>query len=374
MRVGTRGTGKLDLTMESNLELDRRKVLGTVGGLAIAGSGLAAFTGSATASVNTRFKAHGTNVLKNDDGSVREVLVDVDGDYSWDNLDSPATMATVSLKAKVPEKTAKKTAHSETWKVNGTHGSGSFSFEGVDLTETFSDAVFEDDTDDGQKKVTDVKLWIVVSISYGDGQSVGNSANDTMGVHVNNLASQANVNGESDASASSYDQRYLSPDNPEADGPAGNQPELSTKGVLDLYIYYGDDRVTYQLHVEEPWSDDSEEHANVGMGFDTEADGTADWQIIWQSGDGFSFKRASGGGWTDESMPDRISTSKDGTVITVSFPKSWLTSGGNEYKFVINSSYGGHTHANISADGTNSWQGPNGSWTSSYYYVSETAL
>jgi hypothetical protein len=82
--------------MKSNIELDRRKVLGTVGGLALAGSGLAAFTGSAAATVEADFTANNAGTVASADGSVRKVMVDTAGTFSWNGPDS----AVVTLETK----------------------------------------------------------------------------------------------------------------------------------------------------------------------------------------------------------------------------------------------------------------------------------
>ena len=364
------------------MDLDRRKVLGTVGGLAIAGSGLAAFSGSAAASVNTYFQAHGTSVLRNDDGSVQNVNVDVDGEYSWDNLDSPANMATVSLKAKVPGKTTKKTAHSETQTANGTHGSGTFSFDNVDLTETFNDAVFEDD------------------INYGNNNSVGNSASDAMGVQVNNLASQANVNGTSDASASSYDQLYsfdegghpnLDDDGTDDDGDGEDADTYLASDVLGspllVEVTYGDP-IVYRFRLPAAFTSGSAD--NVPVLIDANDSGTANYQAIYHASNGVSYQQNSGG-WTDVSSVSGLEISVDSTMetVTVSIDRSLISS---TYRIGFRLAYGGGGASNYDTladwypsgtnfalynvprsafrDDSDGYFGSN--WTSSEYYMTES--
>ncbi|MFC4551691.1 MULTISPECIES: hypothetical protein [Halorussus] len=291
--------------MKPNTELDRRKVLGTVGGLAIAGSGLAALSGSATATVKTGLNTSNTNLLTNDDGSVRKVLLDASGDYAWDGLDSPATSATVAVKAKVPGDTYQKEVTSEQRNANGTHGKGSFSFEDLDLTETFSDEVFEDGTDDDEKKVTTVQLWVEVTIAYGNGKSVGDTAANDMSVRVKNQPSSAAVEAESDANVSSYDQKFLSHD-----------------GENELLITHGANAYTFFLDVSD-WKDpsasgfnDDVDNWNLAINLDDDGNDYADFQVSRKPDGSVQVTPATDNGWNTGSAPSSIdaSATDDGTL------------------------------------------------------------
>lgn len=77
--------------MKSNIELDRRKVLGTVGGLAVAGSGFAALTGGATATSGSL--DIGDSEVHTDDGDLTEVNVKLDHTVTWDGFDIPVHAA-----------------------------------------------------------------------------------------------------------------------------------------------------------------------------------------------------------------------------------------------------------------------------------------
>lgn len=79
--------------MKEDIELGRRKVLGTVGGLAIAGSGLAALTGGATATAGTSIEDPET--AESDDGEISYVAVQTTGRLTWDGFDEPAKQARI---------------------------------------------------------------------------------------------------------------------------------------------------------------------------------------------------------------------------------------------------------------------------------------
>jgi len=74
--------------MGRNIELDRRTVLGTIGGLAVAGSGFAALTGGATATAGSSIK--NPQAVTTDDGEIRYVRTHTTGRLNWDGFDTPA--------------------------------------------------------------------------------------------------------------------------------------------------------------------------------------------------------------------------------------------------------------------------------------------
>lgn len=87
--------------MKSNLELDRRKVLGTVGGLAMAGSGLAALTGSVTAGGDASISDANLQAITTDDGEIQYVAYGGRLRYEWDGLDTEATHGMYILETRV---------------------------------------------------------------------------------------------------------------------------------------------------------------------------------------------------------------------------------------------------------------------------------
>ncbi|WP_327051316.1 hypothetical protein [Halomicrococcus gelatinilyticus] len=369
------------------MDLDRRKVLGTVGGLAIAGSGLAAFTGSAAASVSTEFKANNAGTVTTADGSVRKVMVDTSGTVSWSGLDSPADSAEVTLEAKRHGVGA---AHysevaSDTYDVNGLSGEAAFELPTVDLTEHFGDDHFESDTD-GKLTATWVDLRVSVTVTSQDGSTNGANAADSMRVRSKNEASDANIDGESDASASSYDQFY------QGEYYYDSDDELQIDGKLKLFIYYGrNGNVVFEVVLDEP--DDAIDHlytesgttANVTMGFDVDADGVGDFQIAWHpekfqselgSDWGYSgvtstpqWEKDTSAGWSN--VPTDISVSKAGNTFTFVVPRSRLDDGGAQYKTGAYMAAGGEApNAAVGSKDQSFWSTKN-NWTSSEYYLTE---
>lgn len=87
--------------MKSNIELDRRTVLGTVGGLAVAGSGLAALTGSAAAGDTELEGPDETLTATTDDGEIKFVAYGGRLRFTWDGLDSEATHGEYTVETRV---------------------------------------------------------------------------------------------------------------------------------------------------------------------------------------------------------------------------------------------------------------------------------
>lgn len=74
--------------MKRDIELGRRKVLGAVGSLAVAGSGLAALAGGATATAGSSIS--NPEAVTTDDGKIRYVRTHTTGRLNWDGFDEPA--------------------------------------------------------------------------------------------------------------------------------------------------------------------------------------------------------------------------------------------------------------------------------------------
>lgn len=220
-------------------------------------------------------------------------------------------------------------------------------------------------------------------------KEVGNEVqSDTLTFGIALYAEQYRNNG----GYASQDVCYRSPQNPTANGPAGSQPDFNTDQVLELCIDYeasgGElETVTYNIDLDEPWSDPSEPNANVAIGFcgTQDHDGaslpleqTADYQIAWSSSDGFRYRTvqnensqsATWGSWMSLSNVPGISASKSGTEITITsdVDTGFPYDPGDVYGLVVNSSYGGATHANISSDPANSWSSAL-NWTSAEYFL-----
>ncbi|WP_158057766.1 hypothetical protein [Halorussus halophilus] len=310
--------------MKDSVNLDRRKVLGTVGGLAAAGSGLAAFSGSAAATVNTSFTANNTDTLTTADGSVRKVVVETDGTYSWKGLDSPAKTATVTLEAK-KEGGSYMQVTSKSYRCNGLSGKKDFELDTVDLTEKFSDDHFESDSD-GKLKETDIDLKISVTITSADGSTNGANASDSMTVSAENRAADANIDGESNASASSYDQVYsfdagghpnLDSDGNDHDGDSEDADTYLASNVLGKPLrveVWHDDPIVYQFRLPAAFTTGSQD--NLGVFLDVNDSGTGNYQAIYHASNGVSYQKNESG-WTDVSSVPGLDISIDSAMETV---------------------------------------------------------
>lgn len=124
--------------MKSNIELDRRTVLGTVGGLAVAGSGLAALTGSAAAGDTELEGPDETITATTDDGEIKFVAYGGRLRFEWDGLDTEATHAEYLVESRVRDYGGQFTD----WRFHG-KGSGQLGdFEGEGNHD--GDGVFEE--------------------------------------------------------------------------------------------------------------------------------------------------------------------------------------------------------------------------------------
>ena len=164
------------------------------------------------------------------------------------------------------------------------------------------------------------------------------------------------------------DAMYASETNPTA--------SVETEDVLKLSTTYGTDTHAFAIDLAEPWSDENEPNANVGLGFDMNENGVWDWQVHWSSSDGFRYQENTGSpGSPDiqpwEPLPADIFAWKSGTQIVFLIDAARFPAVGDTYSFVANASYGGATHANISTDPENSWSSADG-WTSSQYFLQAT--
>lgn len=368
--------------------LTRRTVLTTAGGLALAGTGLAMFSNRASAQVQTNFVANNPETLVNDDGSVRKVLLDVNGEFAWNGFDSSATSATVNVYATV-DGTREKLA-TATYGVGGLHGSGSYNadgteaqFNGIDLTEYFGDAAFENDQDGNDTAITPVTITAEVLVTTVSGATHSNSASGTMDVDVDNEEATADVSGESSAIASSYHQKYSAPYVNET---GIGQP--IEDGLLHLYVFYGRETVAYEFVFDEPEDSDYSladpgfASTNLAMGFDSDGDGVADFQLAWDPDAGFPdapfgysgvtseprWEKDTAAGW--QPLPTGFDAEKDGARIVFEVPRVALGSD-DDYLFGALAGAGGEQpYAAIGNEPGKFWSSAN-NFTSSEYFLAE---
>lgn len=87
--------------MKPNANIGRRKVLGTIGGLAVAGSGLAALSGSAAAGDANLEGPDETITATTDDGEIKYVAYGGRLRFTWDGLDTEATHGEYIVESRV---------------------------------------------------------------------------------------------------------------------------------------------------------------------------------------------------------------------------------------------------------------------------------
>ena len=152
------------------------------------------------------------------------------------------------------------------------------------------------------------------------------------------------------------------------------------EGVMRMDVAYGDDEVVYRVQLDddesgEKLSDPNFAATNVAMGFDVDADGTADFQVSWNPSAGypddpFGYAEVdsapSWGGW--ESVDGGFRAAKVGEYVVVVVPRSAFDGPGG-YTFGAFASAGGEApHAAISAQTGSFWSSAQ-NWTSSQYFL-----
>lgn len=199
--------------MKSDIELDRRKVLGTVGSLAIAGSGLAAISNTAAA-VNTTLNVTGSSITT-DDGTIDNATVSVDSKGDYDGLDTEANYAEFSLHTRSPANGWEEMARSDSHSVSDEGSMGVYagntddSFEKVSLLSnsgwTASD--FADETEDGNYEKTEVEFALKFQVFDEQGNEIeAATASDTAIYEVKNQPSDANAQGDGSTGMSGTNQ------------------------------------------------------------------------------------------------------------------------------------------------------------------------
>ncbi|WP_458185068.1 hypothetical protein [Haladaptatus sp. NG-WS-4] len=197
-----------------NTTLTRRTVLGTVGGLAVAGSGPALLSGS-TAAVDTKFTPNNTEVLTTDDGSVREVVVETSGTVSWDGLEEPAGSLSLSLYAKLDADLQYYELAAQRLDAAGLHGRLEYDFEARNLLDDpgFSAADFE--AADGTERTRTVWLRLDVTVYGTDGTTTLTTgyADASFTVTVENRDERCEISGEANTGATAPDENGQSDGN-----------------------------------------------------------------------------------------------------------------------------------------------------------------
>lgn len=359
-------------TTSNGSGIGRRTAVKALGvGLVGAVGGVGALAGSAAAQVGATFAKSNPKQVVNADGQVTRYDVAVTGTFSYENFDDPAREADITLDGSIGngwEEISETTVEN----LNNTQGTYDFSLEATDVTETFGDDAFSVD-EDGGSAVSELQLRLTVEVTDTAGAEFSAEAENQMNLSVRNRASDVGMDAEADGSAGGYDSHYASPENQEPKNP---DEDIVTKGAMDLFIDYRFDgtalsKVVYDVVLDEPWSDETVDAANMALGF--AVDGHAA-QIIWESGDDFSMKYAKNGSWNEMSIPGFITTSKEGRNVRVEVDLTGrnVLEAGDSYEFVANASYGGEgEHVTISNadDGKTAWDSSD--WTATTYFLTE---
>lgn len=149
--------------MKSNIELDRRTVLGTVGGLAVAGSGLAALTGGATATAGSTITD--PQAVTTDDGKIRYVRTHTTGRLNWDGFDEPAKYGRIFVGVEL-HRNGNELASK--W----IHDTGKFALDQSDWGGSGEETSLSGDHEDGQEGyIASDADWDIIQSSFYDDNS-----------------------------------------------------------------------------------------------------------------------------------------------------------------------------------------------------------
>lgn len=335
--------------------MNRRKFVAGAGGIGAATiGGIAFFGGSATAEVSD-YEFNGATIQgESDDGSVDDVRTTVSNIvFRYEGLEDPADEATVKLQV-VYDGDAETIDEATTSAIGGTSKTGAELGEelgGSILEHSDLEAADFEADEDGDEVTNDVTLRLEVTVTTEASDSVSGSSDANLKVIMENIESDAAVGGEADGEVLADTEHIgTSPENPDAN------PD--TEGVLSVYGQNAGDEFIVTVELEEPWSDEEEEHANLGLGFDVDSDGLWDFQVNWSAEDDF---------FSDGEIDDSdFDGEKDGETITFTVDAELFD--GDSFDFVANASYGGPTHANVSTDPAESWSEED-DWRSSEYFV-----
>ncbi|WP_440769132.1 hypothetical protein [Natronorubrum sp. DTA28] len=340
---------------------------GSIGAAAIGGAVL--MSGSAVAEVGDHTFSAETIEGTSDDGSIDKIKVWADNvEFSYEGLNDPAVEATVELQAVDPDGNAEAIGGDD-----GRHTTASIggqSQNNVSLDETLEGDVldhsgisadhFEEDGNGESNTTEDVDLRLEVTVTTNADDNVVGDTDADLEVIMNNLHQDADVGSDTDASGEIVSSEHIgtSPNNE-----SGNGDDADQEGVLSVYGRHDEDERVFTVELEEPWSDEKEDDANLGLGFDVNQGGTWDFQVNWSSEEGFFSENEERDDFDE--VPEFDGT-KDGETLVFYVDDDEFD--GDTFDFVANSSYGGHTHANVSADGENAWS-PGEDFTSSEFFI-----
>lgn len=339
--------------------MNRRKFIIGTGSIGAATIGGAAFMSSgAVAEVNDSTFTGTTISGESDDGSIDDVRTSAYNiGFRYEGLNDPADKATVELQVEY-NGTRKKIDSASTSKIGGTSKTGAAlgeDLEGSVLEHPdLSASDFESD-EDGETARKDVTLVLEVTVTTEGGDNVVGDSTANLAVVMQNTQSDANVGGEADGEVVANNEHIgTSPTNPEAD--------VETEGVLTVYGRNEGDQIVFTVDLEEPWSDEDEDHANLGLGFDVNKDGLWDFQVNWSAEAGFFSENERRDDY--DHVPE-FEGEKDGETLVFEIDADEFDD--DSFDFVANTSYGGATHANVSSEPDKAWSSDDGHRSSEYF-------
>ena len=326
--------------MDGNIT--RRSTLKALGGITGAGIiGSAAFTGSAAAVTEVGFNTGSVNDVENDDGVVTHFSLGVEGNFSWDGLDAPAKAGTVSLRVSKDGETWQGTGISETFDINGTHGTRDFTLPSVDLTEIFSDDYYSV-PEDGTEETIPTYLKLEVTVTDTNNEEVKDSDTTTMDLLVTNQEAYVAGEGTATGTAGGFDQTFE-----------------SHNGEGILYIRHGSEVNTFLLDVSE-WGDASVgTNANWAIALSgISVNGTETAQVKYQGGEVIiKAVQQSEDRWVSaEVVPEDINIeASDSGTLRLDVPTKYFPN--TDYKVMADASAGGEygEHLYISSTEGKGW-------------------
>lgn len=356
--------------------LDRRTALklggAAIGTAAIGGGGLLALSGSGVAV--EEFTVNGDDsTFELNDGQVTAVVVDAQGQITWDGLDHDAEKATVTLEAENPDDTYVQVAQT-TLDLAGNQrksGSATFDYAPVDLTTLsgFDDAHFSADTD-GETVDRTVTLRITVDVTTSDPDY---AVSDERTASMNTSVLNEDATAGQDAEADTYD-AYA--------GPIYDKNDQQTGEEAYLYAQYGTEAIILQMDLRN-WLDDVADdnpYRNAAIGVDADEDNIGDYQFGWLPSDDvaagmtFGVKEGSADGWgdwskatdhaavnsasmTDDIVQFELDRSELGIATDETYLTGYFASAGGEAPYVA-----------VSAEPGEFWSSAN-NYTSSEYWL-----
>ncbi|MHB9287671.1 hypothetical protein ACKVMT_11620 [Halobacteriales archaeon Cl-PHB] len=209
--------------------LTRRAMIGAIGGLAVAGAGLATLADRAAAATIDRLDVSDANITT-DDGTITDVTVAVDGDWQFDGLDIPAGHRVhgvhIYLKAGNPGNEYRLAGdYQETGNVKAASGTFAFGEESIirpDNVNSMKLADFTDPDEDATPKTTEVGVEVEMVVTLNGpanpqwGRTGWHGANDTtFDVNVTNQPAAADVGGDGTSDVDGENQMPGGPGDPQ---------------------------------------------------------------------------------------------------------------------------------------------------------------